>query len=86
MSDIGLTVSIVYEPPGRYDVIVRVACDSAQFPDAVTFTVAADRAASCRSASIISLRTADAISALSRSTHQAGTRPRPSPAPSYPAR
>ena len=48
-------VPIVHEPPGRYDVIIRVTRDGGQLPDPVTFAVAADQAASRRSASIISV-------------------------------
>lgn len=51
----------MYEPPGRYDVIIRVACDGGQPPDPVTFAVAADQAAARRSASILSVHTADTI-------------------------
>ena len=54
-------VPIVREPPGRYDVIIRVARDGGQLPDPVTFAVAADQAASRRSASIISVHMADTI-------------------------
>ena len=61
MSDTGLMVPIVHEPPGRYDVIIRVARDGGQLHDPVTFAVAADQAASRRSASIISVHMADAI-------------------------
>lgn len=51
----------MHEPPGRYDVIIRVARDGGQLPDPVTFAVAADQAASRRSASIISVHMAGAI-------------------------
>ncbi len=54
-------VPIVHEPPGRYDVIIRVARDGDQLPDPVTFAMAADQAASRRSASIISVNMAGAI-------------------------
>ena len=54
-------VPIVHEPLGRYDVIIRVARDGGQLPDPVVFAVAADQAASRRSASIISVHAADAI-------------------------
>jgi hypothetical protein len=54
-------VPIVHAPPGRYDVIIRVARDDGQLPDPVTFAVAADQAASRRSASIISVHMADVI-------------------------
>ena len=61
MSDTGLMVPIVHETPGRYDIIIRVARDGGQLPDPVTFAVAADQAASRRSASIISVHMADTI-------------------------
>ena len=61
MSDTRLTVPIVHEPPGRYDIIIRVAPDGGQLPDPVTFAVAADQAAARRSASIISVHMADTI-------------------------
>ena len=61
MSDTGLMVPIVHEPPGHYDVIIRVARDGGQLPDPVTFAVAADQAASRRSASIISVHMAGTI-------------------------
>lgn len=54
-------VPVVYGPPGRYDVIIRVACDGGQLPDPATFAVAADQAASRRSASIISVHLAGTI-------------------------
>jgi hypothetical protein len=61
MSDAGLMVLTVYETPGRYDVIIRVARDGDPLPDAFTFAVAADQAASRRSASIIGVHMADTI-------------------------
>lgn len=51
----------MYEPPGRYDVVIRVARDDGQLPDPDTYAMAADRAASRRSASIVSVHTADTI-------------------------
>jgi hypothetical protein len=52
----------MYEPPGRYNVIVTVARDdSGRLPDPAMFTVAADEAAWRRSASIVSAYTADRI-------------------------
>ena len=54
-------VPIMHEPPRRYDVIIRVARDGGRLPDPVTFAVAADQAASRRSASIISVHMADTI-------------------------
>ena len=61
MSDTGLMVSIVDEPPSRYDIIIRVTRDGGQLPDPVAFAVAADQAASRRSAGIISVHMADTI-------------------------
>jgi hypothetical protein len=54
-------VRIVHEPLGRYDVIIRVTREGGQLPDPVTFAIAADQAASRRSASIISVHMADTI-------------------------
>jgi len=51
----------MYEPPGRYDVIIRVSLDDDRLPDPVTYTMAADQAASRRSASILSVYTDDTI-------------------------
>jgi hypothetical protein len=51
----------MYELPGRHDVIIRVGSDGGQLPDAVTFAAAADQAASRRSASIVTVNTADTI-------------------------
>ena len=54
-------VSVVHEPPGRYDVIIKVARDGGQLPDPVTFAVAPDQAAPRRFASIISVHMAGTI-------------------------
>ncbi|HYB14985.1 MAG TPA: hypothetical protein VEF71_05890 [Streptosporangiaceae bacterium] len=51
----------MYEPPGRYDVIIRVTRDDGRLPDPVAYAAAADQAASRRSASIVSVHTADTI-------------------------
>jgi hypothetical protein len=51
----------MYELPGRYDVIIKVASDGGQLPDEVAFAAAADQAASRRSASIVSVHTDDTI-------------------------
>jgi hypothetical protein len=51
----------MYEPPSRYDVIITVARDGGRLPDPVSFAVAADQAASRRSASIISVHMAEEI-------------------------
>jgi len=49
------------EPPGRHDVIIRIARDVGRLPDPVTFALAAEQAASRRSASVVSVHTADTI-------------------------
>jgi hypothetical protein len=54
-------VPSMYEPPGRHDVIIRVVRDGGPLPDPATFAVAAGQAASRRSASIVSVHTADTI-------------------------
>jgi len=46
----------MYEPPGRYDVIIRVASDGGQLPDPEAFAAAADRAAFRRSASVVTVQ------------------------------
>jgi hypothetical protein len=51
----------MYQPPGRHDVIIRIARDGGQLPDPATFAVTADRAASRRSASAVTVHTADTI-------------------------
>jgi len=51
----------MYELPGRYDVIIKLASDGGQLPDAVAFAAAAEQAASRRSASIVTVHTADTI-------------------------
>jgi hypothetical protein len=61
MSDIGLMVPDMYEPPSRYNVTITVAREGGQLPDPVSFAAAADRAAWRRSASIVSAHTADQI-------------------------
>jgi hypothetical protein len=61
MSDIGLIVPSMYEPPSRYNVTVTVTRDDGELPDPVTFAVAADQAAWRRSASIVSAHMADRI-------------------------
>ena len=61
MSDIGLMVPGMYESPSRYNVTVTVAREDGWLADPVSFAVAADRAAWRRSASIVSVYTADQI-------------------------
>ena len=51
----------MYEPPGRYDIIIRIARDNGQLPDPARYAAAADQAASRRSASIVSVHTADQL-------------------------
>ena len=61
MSDIGLMVPGMHEPPSRYNVTITVAGEGGRLPDPVSFVAAADRAAWRRSASIVSAHTADQI-------------------------
>jgi hypothetical protein len=61
MSDIGLMVPGMDEPPSRYNVTITVACQDGQLPDPVAFAAAASQAAWRRSASIVSAHTADTI-------------------------
>ena len=61
MSDIGLMVPGMYEPPRRYEVTIMIAREDGWLPDPVSFAAAAGRAAWCRSASIVSADTADQI-------------------------
>ena len=49
------------EPLSRYNVTVTARCDGGYLPDPAVFTVAAERAAWSRSASIISAHLADEI-------------------------
>jgi len=52
-------------PPGRYDVTVRVARDDGHsLPDPAAFAVAASRAASNMNASVLSAHTAEEIICL----------------------
>jgi hypothetical protein len=48
-------------PPGRYDVTVRVAGDDGHPPDPAAFAVAASRAASSSNASVVSAHTAEEV-------------------------
>ena len=61
MSDTGLTVPGMVEPPRRYDVTVTVDRDGGHPPNPADFAVAAERAASVRAASIVSAHTASQI-------------------------
>jgi hypothetical protein len=61
MSDTGLTVPDMIEPPRRYDVTVTVDRDCGYPPNPADFAVAAERAASARAASIVSAHTASQI-------------------------
>ena len=61
MSDTGLTVPGMIEPPRCYDVTVTVDRDDGYSPDPAEFAVEAERAASARAASIVSAHTASQI-------------------------
>ena len=61
MSDIGLMVPGMDEPPSRHNVTITVACEDGQRPDPLTFAAAASQAAWRRSASIVTAHTADRI-------------------------
>jgi hypothetical protein len=61
MSDTGLTVPDMIEPPRRYGVTVTVDRDGGHPPNPADFAVAAERAASARAASIVSAHTASQI-------------------------
>ena len=61
MSDTGLTVSGMTEPPSRYDVTVTVATDGGCGPDPSGSAVAAGQAASRRNASVMSAHTWEKI-------------------------
>ena len=49
------------KPPSRYEVTVRVGKDDGHPPDPAAFAVAASKAASSRSASVVSAHTAEEI-------------------------
>jgi hypothetical protein len=61
MSDAGLTVPGMHEPPLRYNVTATVARDGGHLPDPAEFAVAAEQAASSRAASVVSAHTARQI-------------------------
>jgi hypothetical protein len=61
MSDTGLMVSGMTEPPSRYDVTVTVATDGGCGPDPSRFAIAAGQAASSRNASVMSAHTWEKI-------------------------
>jgi hypothetical protein len=61
MSHITLTVPGMNNPPGRYDVTVRVAKDDGHSPDPAAFAAAASQAASRVNASVLSAHTAEEI-------------------------
>ena len=61
MSDTGLTVPGMTEPPRRYDVTITVDQDGGHHPNPAEFAVAAQQAASARAASIVSAHTAGQI-------------------------
>jgi len=57
MSDTGLTVSGMTEPPISYDVTVTVATDGGCGPDPAEFAVAAGQAAASRNATVMTAHT-----------------------------
>ncbi len=61
MSHIGLTVPGMTEPPRRYDVTITVDRDDGTHPNPAEFAVAAEKAASARTASIVSAHTVKQI-------------------------
>ena len=61
MSDTGLTVSAMTEPPVRYDVTVTVDRDDGDLPDPAGFALAAGHAAPNRAASVVTAHTAGQI-------------------------
>src|SRR5262249_24189906 len=61
MSHTSLMVSSMNEPPGRYDVTVRVAKDDGHQSDPAAFAIAASKAASIRNASEVSAHAAQEI-------------------------
>lgn len=61
MSDIGLIASVMIEPSRRYDITVTVDSDGGQPPNPIEFAVAAHRAASARTANIVTTYAADQI-------------------------
>jgi hypothetical protein len=73
MSDIGLIVPGMTEPPRRYDVTTTVDRDAGHPPNPAEFAVAAEQAASAKDASIVSAHTASQI--ISIVTVQAADQP-----------
>lgn len=61
MSNTGLKVPGMTEPPRRYDVTTTVDQDGGHHPDPAEFAVAAQQVASARAASIVSAHTAEQI-------------------------
>jgi hypothetical protein len=61
MSDAGLMVPSMTEPPSRHDVTVTVAKDGDYLPNPAEFAAATEQAAWSRNASLISAHTAEEI-------------------------
>jgi hypothetical protein len=61
MSDTGLIVPGMTEPPRRYDATITVDRDGGHLPNPAEFAVTAGQAASARAASIASAHTASQI-------------------------
>ena len=61
MSDTGLTVPGMTDPPRRYDITITVDRDGGHLPNPAEFAVTAQQAASARGAAIVSAHTAGQI-------------------------
>ena len=61
MSDTGLTVQGMTEPPRRYNVTITMDQDGGHHPNPAEFAVAARQSASARTASVVSAHTAGQI-------------------------
>ncbi len=61
MSDTGLTVPGMTEPPRRYDITITVDRDGGHLPNPAEFAVTAQQAASARGVAIVSAHTAGQI-------------------------
>ena len=73
MSDTGLTVSGMTEPPRRYDITITVNKNGDHLPNPAEFVTVAQQAVSARAARIVSAHTASQI--ISVVTVRAGDQP-----------
>ena len=64
MSDTGLTVPGMTEPPRRYDVTITVDRDGGDHPNPAEFAAAAKQAASARTASVVSAHSGQIVSTV----------------------